>query len=121
MKLHGSLLLQSLLKFQNKRIVVNGFMALSTEELKTIICQPAGSYLLEHFMSNERIKDKKKEQLIHTMKVCLFHFLTHFCVICVPCSRAGISGNSTRCIMGHEAVPEYYGLYKAEMSYHYGA
>ncbi|PIK57620.1 putative nucleolar protein 9 [Apostichopus japonicus] len=71
-KLHGSLLLQSLLKFQNKRIVVNGFMALSTEELKTIICQPAGSYLLEHFMSNERIKDKKKEQLINTMKNDLF-------------------------------------------------
>ncbi|KAJ8041167.1 Nucleolar protein 9 [Holothuria leucospilota] len=67
-KLHGSLLLQNLLKFQNKRIVVNGFLSLTSSDLKTIACQPAGSYLLEHFMAVERIKDKKKEQLLTTMK-----------------------------------------------------
>jgi len=59
---HGSLLVQSLLKFQSIDLIVSGFMRLSEENICKFSCSAAGSHLIDAFLSSARVDKKTKDQ-----------------------------------------------------------
>ncbi|XP_072049550.1 nucleolar protein 9-like [Amphiura filiformis] len=64
---HGSLLLQQLLKFKNCASISAGFLAMTPDDLVAMACDPAGSFLLEAFMTSG-VNEKKKDKLIDRLK-----------------------------------------------------
>lgn len=67
--LHGSLLLQALLKFQDVKVVVRSVLKMKVKELVRISCDPQGSHVLTTFMSSSTVPEKKKEKLAAKLEV----------------------------------------------------
>ncbi|XP_022082389.1 nucleolar protein 9-like isoform X2 [Acanthaster planci] len=75
--LHGSLLLQQLLKFSHCGPIIAGFMALQDADLIAMACSPSGSYLLEAFMTSSMVSEKKKDRLGAQLKTNCFKIACH--------------------------------------------
>ena len=69
--LHGSLLLQALLKFRDAKAVSRSVLKMSTEELVRLSCDPQGSHVITTFISSETVPVKKKERLMRKLEVNL--------------------------------------------------
>ncbi|XP_038070133.1 nucleolar protein 9-like isoform X1 [Patiria miniata] len=75
--LHGSLLLQQLLKFHHCGPVIAGFMALRDDDLTTVACSPSGSYLLEAFVTSSVVSEKKKDRFVAQLTTNCFKIACH--------------------------------------------
>ena len=67
--LHGSLLLQALLKFQDPRTVVRSLLAQDVEALVRVSCDSSGSHVLTAFLSSHTVPTKKKEKMMKKLVV----------------------------------------------------
>ena len=67
--LHGALLLQAMLKFQDVKVVVKSVLKQKVKEVVRMACDPHGSHVLTTFMSSSTIPVKKKEKLVTKLKV----------------------------------------------------
>lgn len=76
--LHGSLLLQALLKFQDAKLLTRSVLKMSVVELVRLSCDSHGSHVITNFISSETIPAKKKERLMRKLEVSPFHFIYKF-------------------------------------------
>lgn len=67
--LHGSLLLQALLKFQDTKVVVRSVLKMKVKELLRMSCDPHGSHVLTTLMTSSSVSNKKKEKLVAKLEV----------------------------------------------------
>lgn len=68
--LHGSLILQSLLKFKDPGVVVDSLVNMPPDELVALGSDPCGSHVVEAFMSSVTVPTTKKAELVNLLKVC---------------------------------------------------
>ena len=68
--LHGSLILQSLLKFKDPGIIVDSLVNMPPDELVALGSDPCGSHVVEAFMSSVTVPTTKKAELVNLLKVC---------------------------------------------------
>jgi len=61
--LHGSLILQAILKFNKPIKAVNSLLEMNTEELVQLFMDPKGSRILDAFMDSKYIGEKSREKL----------------------------------------------------------
>ncbi|KAL6268575.1 hypothetical protein P5V15_001710 [Pogonomyrmex californicus] len=61
--LHGSLIVQAILKFNKPIKIVNSLLEMSNEELLRIFNDPKGSRILDAFMDSKYIGEKSREKL----------------------------------------------------------
>ena len=61
--LHGSLLLQALLKFKEVKVVVRSVLKLKKKELARLSCDANGSHVLTTFLTSASVPSGKKEKL----------------------------------------------------------
>ena len=66
--LHGSILVQHLLKFGNPSPVVSSLLGLSATELVTIASDPCGSHALDAFLRSHTVGEKSREALFTKLK-----------------------------------------------------
>ena len=69
--LHGSLLLQALLQFEDARVVSRSLLKLRAEELLRLSCDSHGSHVITTFLTSNTIPAKRKEKLISKLEVGL--------------------------------------------------
>ena len=68
--LHGSLLVQGLLKFQIPKVVVNSLLKMPADDIiSRLSCDPSGSHVITTFLSSPTISLKKKSKLTKTLEV----------------------------------------------------
>ena len=68
--LHGSLLVQGLLKFQVPKVVVNSLLKLPAGDIiNRLSCDPSGNHVITTFLSSPTISLKKKNKLTKTLEV----------------------------------------------------
>lgn len=67
--LHGSLLLQALLKFQEVKAVSRSVLKMSAKELVRVCCDPHGSHVITAFLTSSTVAGKKKEKLVAKLEV----------------------------------------------------
>lgn len=67
--LHGSLLLQSLLKFEEPRVVARSVLKFSEERLVRLSCDPCGSHVITTFFTSPTVSVKKKKQMTGKLMV----------------------------------------------------
>ena len=67
--IHGSLLLQQLLRFGNPKLVVTSLLNLKPSELRTMSCDPCGSHIVETFFTSQTIGEKSRDAFYLRMKV----------------------------------------------------
>lgn len=67
--LHGSLLMQALLRFHDPRIVVKSLLAQSEEELARLSCDSTASHILTAFFTSHTVPIKKKERMTKKLVV----------------------------------------------------
>ena len=67
--LHGSLLLQALLKFEHPKTVARSILKMSREELMRCSCDPNGSHVLTAFITSPTITLKRKQKLMDKLEV----------------------------------------------------
>lgn len=68
--LHGSLLLQALLRFQDVKVVTRSVLKMGMEELVRVSCDAQGSHVITTYLSSATVPAKKKEKLMNKLKVC---------------------------------------------------
>ncbi|KAH0948178.1 hypothetical protein HN011_012308 [Eciton burchellii] len=66
--LHGSLILQAMLKFNKPIKIVNSLLNMSTAELLQLFNDPKGSRILDAFLDSEYIGEKSREKLYKKLK-----------------------------------------------------
>eukprot|EP00731_Ephydatia_muelleri_P026882 Em0018g982a len=66
--LHGSLILQSLLKFKDPSVVVDGLLGMSSDEVVALGTDPCGSHVVEAFMNSVTVLATKKAELVNLLK-----------------------------------------------------
>lgn len=66
--LHGSLLLQTMLKFANPHLLTVSFMDLRASELRFLACDPKGSHVVDALLLSTTIGEKTKTQFINKYK-----------------------------------------------------
>ncbi|XP_076350238.1 nucleolar protein 9 isoform X2 [Tachypleus tridentatus] len=69
--LHGSVLLQKLLKFQKPIKVVNSLLTLKPEKLVSIACDAKGSHVIDEFFKSANVGEKRKARLVQYLKLHL--------------------------------------------------
>ena len=74
--LHGSVLLQSLFRFGNPKLLVSSLLELTPVELKTMACDAYGSHIIDAFVASEQVGEKSKSTLAARLKVTVL--LCHF-------------------------------------------
>ena len=67
--LHGSLLLQALLKFEDVKTVPRSVLKMSVKELVRVSCDPQGSHVVTTFLGSPTIPAKRKEKLVAKLVV----------------------------------------------------
>ncbi|XP_019628830.1 PREDICTED: nucleolar protein 9-like [Branchiostoma belcheri] len=65
--LHGSLLLQHLLRFDDPSDVADSIQAMSSHELQTLACNSFGSRVIETFLTSPTISEKRIKPLLQKM------------------------------------------------------
>lgn len=69
--IHGSVLLQSLFKFGNPKLLVTSLLELRPAELQTVSCDACGSHVIGAFMGSEQVGERSKSLLAARLKVSL--------------------------------------------------
>ena len=67
--LHGSLLLQALLKFQDVKHVSRSVLKLGSAELMRVSCDPQASHVITAYLNSVTVPAKRKEKLIAKLVV----------------------------------------------------
>ena len=71
--LHGSLLVQSMLKFTRPDLIVNSLLSLSAAELQAVCCDSAGSHVITAFVNSPTVtQGSRLYALLKVMKSSLF-------------------------------------------------
>ncbi|XP_011878925.1 PREDICTED: nucleolar protein 9 [Vollenhovia emeryi] len=65
--LHGSLIMQAILKFNKPIKAVNALLGMNNEELVRLFGEPKGSRILDAFMDSKYIGEKSREKLCKTL------------------------------------------------------
>lgn len=68
LNLHGSLILQAMLKFNKPIKIVNSLLQMSAEELSRLLNDQKGSWILDAFMDSEYVGEKSREKLYKNLK-----------------------------------------------------
>ncbi|XP_076628879.1 nucleolar protein 9 [Colletes latitarsis] len=68
--LHGSLMVQAILKFNKPIKIVNSLLETDKEELLSLFGDPKGSRIADAFMDSKYIGEKSREKLAKKMKGC---------------------------------------------------
>nr|XP_039261355.1 nucleolar protein 9-like [Styela clava] len=61
---HGSILLQTLLKFKNVGLIVKSMCEISIENIITLSCDSSGSHFIDAFYASDKVKPKKKKEFV---------------------------------------------------------
>ena len=76
--LHGSLLVQSMLKFTRPDLIVNSLLSLSAAELQAVCCDSAGSHVITAFVNSPTVtQGSRLYTLLKVMKSSLFTVVCH--------------------------------------------
>ncbi|XP_067000622.2 nucleolar protein 9 [Anabrus simplex] len=67
-QLNGSVLLQTMLKFNKPIKIVNSLMEMSASELKNIFCDPKGSHIMDAYMMSEYVGEKSRERMVRKLQ-----------------------------------------------------
>lgn len=67
--IHGSLILQELLKFNKPIKVVNSLLAMEPASLRGLLSDPKGSHVTDVFMTSTTIGEKSREGLVKSLQV----------------------------------------------------
>jgi len=66
--LHGSLILQAMLKFNKPIKIVNSLLNMNIDELLQLLNDPKGSRILDAFLDSEYVGEKSREKLYKKLK-----------------------------------------------------
>jgi len=69
--LHGSLLLQALLKYEDSTVVARSLLLHSAEDLLQLCCDPCASHVLTTFFTSSTVSNKKKDKMTTKLLVSL--------------------------------------------------
>nr|XP_002125348.1 nucleolar protein 9 isoform X2 [Ciona intestinalis] len=69
---HGSLLLQTILKFDKIFVFVKSFLEIPSSHTVTLACSAPGSHLVDAFFSSEKVRAKRKLKWIEKTKDVFF-------------------------------------------------
>jgi len=72
--LHGSLLVQSMLRFSRPDVVVNSLLSLTAAELQAVCCDSAGSHVVTAFVNSETVT--RRSELYTQLQVIHCHCRT---------------------------------------------
>ncbi len=67
--LHGSLLLQEVLRFNKPIKAVSSLLALGARDLRLLLSDPCGSRVADAFMDSPHVGEKSREALVKALKV----------------------------------------------------
>ena len=57
---HGSLILQVLLKFQDTKLVTRSLLKMTADDIMRVSCDSCGSHAITMFMTSSTVSSKKK-------------------------------------------------------------
>ena len=69
--LHGTLILQALLGYEDTKVVTSSFFSIPTDQLLAVSCDPSGNHVIDVFLSSKNVTLKKKTKLIKKFRVRL--------------------------------------------------
>ena len=72
--LHGSLLVQNTLQYQDTKLVTSLLVGLPLPSLTHLACHPNGSHVLEAVLSSKMVDSRKKQKLVDKFKVCIYRY-----------------------------------------------
>lgn len=74
--IHGSLIVQSLLLFQDSKMVARSLLQMMSygDDIVRVSCDPSGSHVLESFMASRSVSVKRKNRLVEMITVS---FVSH--------------------------------------------
>jgi len=80
--LHGSLILQALLNFNKPIQAVNSLLDMNTGDLKSVLTDQKGCYIMDAFMKSEFVGEKSRDRIINKLQVsissCTLLFLSMY-------------------------------------------
>ena len=77
--LHGSLLVQNTLQYQDTKLMTSLLVGLPLPSLTHLACHPNGSHVLEAVLSSKMVDSRKKQKLVDKFKVCIYRY----CQYCI--------------------------------------
>lgn len=79
---HGSLILQTLLKFNKPIQAVNSLLDMNTGDLKSVVTDQKGCHVMDAFMKSEFVGEKSRDKIIKKLQVsiscCTLLFLSMY-------------------------------------------
>ena len=69
--LHGTLMLQALLGYEDTKVITSSFLTIPTDQLLTISCDLSGNHVVDVFLASKNVTLKKKTKLINKFRVRL--------------------------------------------------
>ena len=71
--LHGSLLMQALLKFQVPKVVASSLLKMPCDDIVgKLSCDPSGSHVITTFLSSPTMSQKRNNKLTKILEVCSY-------------------------------------------------
>lgn len=67
--LHGSVILQHMLRFDDPSPVVDSLLSLDPPQLVQLACNPCGSHVVDTYYKSPSVSGNRKEQMIQRLKV----------------------------------------------------
>jgi len=69
--LHGALIMQSLLEYDDTKVISSSMLTIPIDQLLMISCNPSGNHIIDVFLSSKNVVLKKKTKLIKKFVVRL--------------------------------------------------
>ncbi|KAL1115354.1 hypothetical protein AAG570_007384 [Ranatra chinensis] len=66
--IHGSLIVQAMLRFKKPIKVINSLLSTDANELCDILCDPKGSHVVDNYTTSEYVGEKSRERLVNKLK-----------------------------------------------------
>ena len=88
--LHGALVVQALLGYDDTKVITNSILSIPTDQLLLVSCDPCGNHIIDAFLSSKNVLLKKKTKLIKKFTVRLQS--KHYSNVSKLLSYAGIYG-----------------------------
>ena len=67
--LHGSLIVQALLKYQDTKTVARSLVKMTSDDVTKVSCDQSGSHVLTTFMSSPTVSAKNKLKMVEKLEV----------------------------------------------------
>ena len=67
--LHGSLILQALLKFRDTKLVTLSLLKMTADDIMRVACDSCGSHVITTLMTSSAVSSKKKMKLTDILEV----------------------------------------------------